>query len=152
MTRAVRWSSAVYARLLCLHPSELRSAFGIEMRAVFEDDLRDALAERGASGILAVWWCTAVELLSAGLATAFEARGIVVPLISSAASALSLGGELALARAHGDVASMPSVADAFLAVVVWPSLTAAAVSFIAVRSGVRVAPLRLTEAASSEPL
>lgn len=145
MTRALCWSSILYRNLLRVCP-ERREEFGAEMTLVFEDDLREACLDRGARGFICVWRCAASELLHAGLSRACAAPSVIVALTSFVASAFCFGGELALARAHalGSTSTM-SLAEAIWAVVMWPSLTAAAVSSIAVRAGTRVAPLRLTD-------
>jgi hypothetical protein len=141
VTRLLRWSSTVYGNLLRVCPEELRKDFGAEMALVFSDDLRDAWLKAGIQGVIRVWLCASGELLQIGLSNACAAPRFIVALISCAASAICLGGELALARAHASPgANTPPLADAIWAVVVWPSLAAALVSFTAVFVGARSAP------------
>ncbi|HYP14203.1 MAG TPA: hypothetical protein VEQ63_09780 [Bryobacteraceae bacterium] len=145
MTRTLAWSSILYRNLLRMCPVELRDQFGSEMTLVFEDDLHDAWLKDGLWGVVSVWRCAVPELLHSGLSNACSTPSILVALISFVASACCLGGELALARIHAPASGNPTgLAEAVLAVIVWPSLTAAAVSFTAVRAGTQVAPLRLT--------
>lgn len=145
MTCALCWSSILYRNLLRLLPVELRREFGPEIALVFDDDLRDAWLQNGVWGMVVVWRCAVLELFLAGLSNACGAPGALVALISWVTSAFCLGGELALARAHAPASTgIPDAAQAVWCVVVWPSLVAAIVSFAAVRAGISVAPLQLT--------
>lgn len=132
MTRLVRWSAAIYSRLLYVCPEELRRDFGPEMTLVFTDDLTDSWQEAGMPGFVRAWRCAAVDLLQTGAPAAFRAPAILVPLLCCGATAICFGGELMLARAHSPIGSNPPILDAIRTVVILPSLAAALVSSTAV--------------------
>jgi hypothetical protein len=134
VSRALRLSSAVYRSLIHVCPRELRKDFGLEMTLLFGDCLRDAWLESGVSGVTRIWFDELREFLRIGFSNAGAAQGVAAALLSSGLSAICLGGELALARSHlPQSIHTPALAEAIMAVVVLPSLTAAIVSFTAIR-------------------
>ena len=144
MSRFLRCSSAIYRKLLWVCPKDLQRDFGTEMALVFADDLAETWMNTGIPGAVRVWSRAAGELLGIALSQVAGARGMLVSAICCGLSAICLGGELMLARAHASPAGNgPALMDAVLTVVVWPSLTAALVSFVAVRVGARHSNLSL---------
>ena len=138
MSSFLRYSSVIYRKLLWVCPKDLRSDFGTEMALVFADDLAESWMDTGIPGVIRVWSRAAGELLSIALSQVAGARGVLVSAICCGLSALCLGGELMLARAHATPGGNgPALMDAIMTVVVWPSLTAALVSFVAVRASAR---------------
>jgi hypothetical protein len=134
VTGFLNWSSIIYRKLLWVCPKELRRDFGADIELVFAEDIAESWREGGIPGVIRVWRCAACELLQIALSNAASAPGLLVSVISCGLSAICLGGELMLARAHASTGnSMAALTEAVLTVVVWPSLTAALVSFVAVR-------------------
>lgn len=64
----MRFSIALYRRLLVLYPAAFRRAYGAQMAQVFRDNYRQAQQERGLPGILALWLATLADLLRSALA------------------------------------------------------------------------------------
>jgi hypothetical protein len=127
MTRLLNWSSIIYSRLLWVCPKDLRRDFGPEMKLLFDDILAESWAEAGIPGIVRVWFGALGELIQIAFVNAAGAPGAIVPAISCALSAICFGGQLMLIR------STPGTGDALWPVVIWPSLTAGAVSLLATR-------------------
>lgn len=121
MTRLICWSSSVYSQLLRVCPPELRRDFGLEMVLVFTDDLADRTAEAGMYGFLRAWRRAAFDLSVIAFRTAAESNSVRVPCLSCVLSAAGF-------FAQGS--RTPEI-------LVWPSLAAGAVSFIAVQTCAR---------------
>ena len=121
MTRLIAWSSLIYGRLLRVCPPELRRDFGPEMVLVFTDDLADCTAEAGVCGFLRTWRRAVLDLSAIALRAAAESNSVRVPCLSCVLSALGF-------FAQGS--RTPEI-------LLWPSLTAGAVSFIAVQTCAR---------------
>jgi hypothetical protein len=134
VTRFLNCFSTIYRTLLWVCPKELRRDFGPDMELVFADDLAESWLEAGIPGVIRVWRCAVSELLPIVLSNAASAPGLIGSVISCGLCAICFGGELMLARAHSStgVATL-ALTEAIRTLVVWPSLTAAFVSFVAVR-------------------
>lgn len=144
MTPFISYSSTLYRHLLWLCPEELRRDFRAEMILVFSEDLADSWIQSGLLGAFHVWRRAACELLQIGLSRAVTTPEFIVPALSCGLSAVCLGGELMLVRSLASPeAGTPALAEAIRMVVLWPSLTAAFVSFTAVRLSARCANLSL---------
>jgi hypothetical protein len=138
VTRFLNCFSTIYRNLLWVCPKELRRDFGPDMELVFADDLSESWLEAGIPGVIRVLRCAVGELLPIALSNAASAPGLIGSVISCGLCAICFGGELMLARAHTSTAGATGVAtlaltEAIRTVVVWPSLMAALVSFVAVR-------------------
>jgi hypothetical protein len=83
--RVIRASGFLYARLIFLYPSDLRSRFGVEMTDVFEELMRAAAMRRGVQGIICLWGSILGELLT----VAVPSRLTSSPLMAGALSFLA---------------------------------------------------------------
>ena len=82
----VRLSRAVYGGLLVFYPCDLRHNFGAEIAAVFEELMRDAVAERGAAGMVSLWRSALWELLTLALSSRLASNAVKAGAISLLAS------------------------------------------------------------------
>lgn len=139
MTGLLHWSSSVYSGMLHLYPEDIRRHYGQEMASVFSEDLAGSWDDAGFFGVFQVWRCAILELVHLALPRLATAPSVIVPAICFVLSSLCLGGELTLAHLHasttGSSTGYTPLDEAIRTVVLWPSITAALVSWIAVRAG-----------------
>jgi hypothetical protein len=124
MTRFADLSIRVYAAALPLYPPELRRDFGVEMTAVFAEDLEEAWRSAGLAGVIRVWSRAGWEVVRIALPGLVTNPAIGVPLLSFVQSVGALTTEVLLS--HGRL-SAP--------VLLLPGLAAALTSIAAVRAG-----------------
>lgn len=138
MIPLLRWSSGIYQRLLWMYPEDLRLDFGEDMVRVFAEDLAESWADAGITGVVQVWRSVACELMHIALPSLASTPSFIVPATCFALSAVSFSIELGLARAQASP-SVPGwpLLEATRTVVLWPSVTAALVSFTVVRLNAR---------------
>jgi hypothetical protein len=118
MTLLVRSSSWIYSGILLIYPYELRDKFGVEMAAVFADDLADACRTRRFAPVARVWWHALAELPAIAIPGRFanplgNGSALVAPAISVAIHLALLGGFLALATVASD-GIPPAIVHGFL--------------------------------------
>lgn len=65
--RSLILSTRLYQALLVIYPPEFRQSYGNPMLQVFHDCSLRALRERGTSGLLALWWWTALDTLQSAI-------------------------------------------------------------------------------------
>ena len=88
MERIIHASVWVYQRLLLVYPRELRARFSTDMAEVFEDQLHDASAQRGAAGIVALWRYALVEFVTVAVPERLKPNLIIAGGLSLVLSSL----------------------------------------------------------------
>ena len=88
MERIIHVSVGVYQRLVLVYPRELRARFSTDMAEVFEDQLHDASAQRGAAGIVVLWCCALVEFITVGVPERLKSNLIIAGGLSLVLSSL----------------------------------------------------------------
>jgi hypothetical protein len=76
-------SHKIYERSLFLYCTDVRGEFGGEMIEVFDEQLAEAYARRGITGLLRVWFSATQDLVTVALPGRLAAHGIPILAVTA---------------------------------------------------------------------
>jgi hypothetical protein len=144
MTGFLRWNAATYRKLLVFYPEDLRHEFAAEMTWAFAESAAEAWREKGAIGVIQVWWCVLHEALRIAVPYQFENSALAVPALAFAFGVGMFGAEMLLALRSGPAAlDEDSMTAAFACHVLLPSAVLSLVGFTVALAARRNPPASL---------